>query len=1155
MDGQQQHSVHRALVVGIEGAADADDLDRTGTPPRAHLPYAPDYATRIQNALRAFGYRTPDHPHDPASTAPALQSAVERVLASGPGYVVVHLLTHGELGRSGALYAVGGDGERTGTGVEQWLRSVEDAEPADSAPYVLFLLDLCFAGGTARLPWQHALRAEERRTWVMSANEIDEPAWEGWLSRAVAEVLESFVNGRLRVDPSVSHVPLDFFSREVRQRVAAYVAEGAGQVQRVLPPAPESGADLPHFAFFPNPRYGTGTVEGPRAELDRVAAPLFDEVADVRHFTGRASGTEGVFGDDRKGLFRGRDAEVQALSAWLRGEGGDLCVLTGKAGVGKSALLGMLVCAAHPLLRAKAHWLWQSLSEPPPVVDRLAVVHARQRSVADVMGALGRQWELGRVSTAEEVVSALDGQRAVLVLDALDEAEHPRELAAALLTLAPVCRMLVGVRPELRFRALFRRAGRAGRVDLNKVSRRRLHGELRAYVRDVLRVSPRYSAAGLEATVDELADGIARTLTRRKNKQYGEFLVAALYLRHLVLRAAPVDPGEVHRLSTAVPRDLGQLLHLDLGLDLDGDEGPQETPWLREVLSALAYARGAGMPEEVVRATAPAFRKDGGDPDTDGGPDIGGDTGGGPDIEEVRTVMEAARFYLRRDVDAEGRTVYRLFHQGLADRLRAAAGPTRTDAVLTRLLALAGTPRHWHTAEPYVLRHAARHAAEADRLAELLGDTQFLVHSPPEHLMPLLAPLGWAALRLHEVPPSAELYAKHVDSLRDLDPSQRHLFLAVAAAAKGKSKVVEALSPGCPWRVRQIGSMPLSQAHVQMPDNEWATVDRRSPIHTTMTTDVDGRPHLLVGSAGGHVHLWDLVEGRESAGYSGGGNAEHASDASFASLDGNPFAVTVHTYSLPGAPSSQLRLWQLPKMQTVRHERFGDRLDLGSVTCTTVDGREVAVLCGSREPRWRTPDGVLLMWDLREHRAFGEPLVYESAPLGCVAAASDGTAHVVTGAHDGTVGLWDLSARTRVRTFTGHEGPVVAATTVAVDGRPHAVTGGADGTVRVWDLATGAAVHTLAGHGQTVWCVASAALGDRPHAVTGGADRTVRVWDLATGAVRETLRLPSVPRSLAVASDGSLLVALKDTVVALKPGPHLPPLAPGPHLPPLTPCP
>lgn len=87
------------------------------------------------------------------------------------------------------------------------------------------------------------------------------------------------------------------------------------------------------------------------------------------------------------------------------------------------------------------------------------------------------------------------------------------------------------------------------------------------------------------------------------------------------------------------------VLELDLSLQDDG-------PRLRAVLAAVAWAKGEGFPTEAIAAVAPEF-----DP--------------GVSEENVRPLLEAARFYLRTGVENDGSTLYRLFHQGLADYLRA----------------------------------------------------------------------------------------------------------------------------------------------------------------------------------------------------------------------------------------------------------------------------------------------------------------------------------------------------------------------------------------------------------------------------------------------------------------------------------------------------
>ncbi|MGC0374207.1 hypothetical protein [Streptomyces sp. SAI-229] len=1122
MDGQPP-SEHRALVVGVEGhAPDLVDEDQPEWPP---LPFAPEYAGRLRDALQFFGYRTHDSQDDPSGSAAALERAVESVLEAGPGFVVVHLLAHGKPAGSGGVYVVGGDGRPTRHDIESWLKLVEDAEPDGSAPYVLFLLDLCHSGNVARREWQHSLPGDRRRAWVLAAAEAGEQAYDGRLTRAVTEVLGRFADGSVRVDPSVPYVPFHLFCRQVGDLVDEYTLNGPPQ-KTLDPMVPVSAADLSHLAFFPNPGYGRGGARAAsRPRVDRTVTALLDEVADVRHFTGRASGTEAVFGEGGPVFFRGRSPQVRSLSDWLRGKGQDLRVVTGRPGVGKSALLGALVCEAHPELRGTTHGLWPTSADGPPLVTDLAVVHARRRSVPEVMAALGRQWGLGTTHDVTEVVTALqDRDRPpVLILDALDEAEHPKELMTALLALAPACRMLVGVRPGRRFTPLFRRAG-GGRVDLDDVPAQRLRGELRDYLRDVLATDPRYATAEGEGTAGRLADGIARQLVRRGVPECGEFLVAALYVRHVLDQPFPDGPAGVRRLVEAVPRDLRGVMKLHL-------EDRRRPLWTDAVLHALAHAQGDGMPEEVVRTAAAAF-----------GPRE-------PGIEQVREVLDTVLFYLRRDVDGEGRTVYRLFHQGLADLFR--AEKPYADAVFTRLLTLVRDPYRWATTEPYLLRHAAGHAAEAGRLHELLGDAEFMVHADAEALERQLRPLRgrrrlpkWA--RRDRLPPLARLYVDTADAHRGRTSEQRRQILTVAAARRDEGELATALGRGGSWRAYRVGRVPEHTVREDVTADMTlgtVTVERTSTVTGLVPVTLGGRPHLVTASRDGDVGVWDLRE-RRAIGWGTPplGVDQGRSRMTCAVRDSTVLAL--HWFDEAGGWSSRLNVWELPGPRSVKESANVSGSLFVSVAGATVRERPVAVLCGYRRP-WLSDAGLLVLWDLRSNRQLGEPLLDRGDPLRCVAVASvGGRAHAVTGGQDGAVRVWDLEAGEEVCEPGRHEGSVRCVAVASVGGRAHAVTGGQDGAVRVWDLEAGEEVCEPGRHEGPVRCVAVASVGGRAHAITAGNDATVRVSDLLTGAETAVLRLPESPQELAVAADGTVVVALTDTLVALEPGSDLPPFLP-----------
>ncbi|GEK04599.1 AAA family ATPase [Streptomyces sp. ATE26] len=1127
---EQRLSGHRALVVGVEGPRpDLRDESDSGLLP---MTYAPGYAEELRTVLDDLRYRPHAAGPDPAGSAEALERALDSVLSAGPGFVVVHVLAHGVTGaNSGAVYMVGGDGQRTVHDIEHWIKRVEDAEPAEDAPKVLFLLDLCFAGRVARLEWQHVVDAARRRAWVIAAGGIGEETYDGRLTRAVTEVLRRIADGEADVHPSLPYVPLSLFCRRVVDLVQQYAVDGYPQAV-TTPLAALDGADLPHLTFFPNPAYErSASRSGVGVSVDRTVAALIEEIADVTHFTGRASGTEAVLWKGDHGFFRGRNDEVRVLSAWLRGDGQDVLVVTGRPGVGKSALLGVLVCAAHPVLRDKAQGLWLGLLKDPPLAVRnLAVVHARGRSVSEVMAALVRQWSLGKTPKVDDVVGALRDlpRPRVLVLDALDEAEHPEELTEALLQLGGACRMLIGVRSGRRFKSLSSRVGQ-GRVDLDKVPRSRLDDELRTYLYDVLTVQGPYARSEHGETARLVADGIARNLVRRRVPEYGEFLVAAMYARYVLDRPVPNDLAEVERICDTVPRDLQQVV------DLHRKQHP-DVPWLPAVLSALAFAHGAGMPEEVVTATAAAFRD------------------GTPRTEQIRQALDAARFFLRRDMDGEGKAVYRLFHQGLADALRSQSGGG-TGAVWTHLLTLVGTPRRWASAEPYLRRHAAHHAAEAGKLDELLADTEFVVHAEATSLESLLLRLDgphwlpkWAR-HSHRLTPLARLYVETADVHRKLSPSHRRQVLRVAAAKKGEQEVSLAFTGSGSWHARRVGRAPQHDARQEaVLFTPWGeglgqgVAKEDSKVTGLVPVSLGGPPHVVTASDDGVVRVWDLREGRVVARGASRWDLDEDWSVTCTVLDG--LVVSIHHIDRSGVSESRLNVWDLavnrsPKARTETKHVFV------AVAATAVRDRPMVVLCGYRRTWKLGAFGSLVLWDPSGEPQLGEPLLDTGAPLSCVAAGSlGGRPHAVTGGQDGAVRVWDLEEGKETRVLTGHERAVMCVAFASLGGRAHAVTGGQDGAVRVWDLEEGKETRVLTGHERPVWCVALASVRDRPHLITGGGDRTLRVWDLMSGTEVGVLYLPEMPTALAVATDGTVVVSLADTVLALELPPRLRPMAP-----------
>lgn len=664
-----------ALTVGLSVAPQYED----GVPvPGAMDPLsdAPAHAASVAEVLRDFGYVEGRQLVDAADPNQGIREAV----ACGDTQVlVVHVVAHGKLASTGErrLHVVGRDGEILDDPVSAWIGLIENhGNGPRSRPLTLFILDLCHSGDAASLAWHQEMRVENRRAWVIAASGRDEKAFGFRLSRATTVVLRAYLDGTLRVDARYRHIPLPTIAREIDRAVAELnTAEGFHQkieVSRI--PFTVSIDDLP---FFPNP--GHRERESTLAMVDASIASMLDEALDPQHFMLRGASAEPLERGLGQGYFRGRDAEVRALTGWLNGSGPGLSLVTGKPGVGKSALLGVLICAAHPKLRAYTQSLWSSLPVKPGRNERLAVVHARRRDLEQISDSLARQMgatETDRPAGGWETQSLIKLAEAphcepfTLVIDALDEAERPDDITQALLLpLArnalgqnPSLRLLVGSRPDSRFTALSELAVEAGGVlDLDHAKPFDVYNALHQYVQDLLAIDTAYEKRETTDAASALAQGIAARLTgvndpiwpqgRTRLPEWGEFLVAGLYVRHVLTLPTEHDPERARALGLAVPMELPELLELDLARRAD-------QPYLRPVLAVLAHAEGRGMPERALAHVAPAFTL----PASDSGP---------MRTEDMRNALDGARFYLRRDIDTDGTTLYRLFHEGLAERLRA----------------------------------------------------------------------------------------------------------------------------------------------------------------------------------------------------------------------------------------------------------------------------------------------------------------------------------------------------------------------------------------------------------------------------------------------------------------------------------------------------
>jgi WD40 repeat protein len=1111
----------QALVIGVSRfGPEPPDCEEAELTARHPLPYAAELTPKVAEVLGRFGYVSALLTAPQDTTADALGRWVRRGSddhrLSPDGVRVVFVLSHGELSEeTDGLFVVGSDGQTCGeTDVAFWLSDVTTQKTTH--PMTLFLLDVCHGGQAARLTWQLKQADGSGRAWVIAASAPDRKAYDGRFTQALIEVLTDIADGEMDINPTVEFIPFDTVAKKIQDRVITLSVDKSEQ--RIAATMLDASVS-PKVAFFPNPHYHHGAI---RDRVDAALAAFSEELdtgLDPGHFTSRAAGLGPFPGLPRTGHFRGRETQLRTLSQWMDqpDDADTLRVVTGAPGAGKSALLGVLVCAAHPQLRIPTRHLWERQRHISSENPDLIAVHARERTTSLIAASILRQLGATRPSDSVDgadmesasVLDVLDDRTdpPLIVLDALDEAVATaavlQDLVLPLIRARrpdgrPAARLLVGTRtgPEWpQIEPLLAAVANNQVIDLDHTPREVLRDDLGAYLDDVLRTRPPYTQAALAGTRRRIADGIAERLvipTHGPGRRWGEFLVAGLFAHQLLTRPTPpTSPEQVEVLLAHVPTTLPGVLEMDLA-GRPGDD------MARPLLTALAHAKGDGIPLSLLAVLIPVFS-----------------TSGLPvTIDAVLDGLAGNRFYLHFSVDSDGTTLYRLFHQGLIDYLLESRPIRRRAATVSSLLdqllatvRVTGRRRRWDLTVPYLGRHVMQHAGDAGRAVELLTDHDLLVYANPDAMLAALWERDDSNSQL-----LAALYRSAYQPRRwSLSRTRRSLLAMEAARFR-----VEWGAEWCtdPSDEPTIGWHPI-----------WATGSQISssmpPIFTGILSGLVACTFLgtrMVAVTGGHdgtVRIWDLATGTP-IGDPLTGHRDWVTALACTVIDDRPVAVTagghdgtVRIWDLTtgtpiddrpvavtaGGHDGTARIWDLTTGTPIGDPLTGHRDWVTALACTVIDGRPVAVTGGH--------DKTVRIWDLATGTPIGDPLTGHRdwvTALACT--VIDGRPVAVTGGHDKTVRIWDLTTGTPIGDpLTGHTDSVESVVCEVIHGYPVAVTASRDKTVRIWDLVINNPVgDPLTGHGHWVTAVAGTVIDDRPVAVTaGGHDGTVRIWDLATG--------------------------------------------------------
>ena len=602
------------------------------------LPRAPAEAQQIADLFASRGVHATVAA---ATTETGLIAELARVLPPRPeggvGPLVMLWAGHGDRLPDASLRLVAEDTAKRGAPLltAEYVASVA---VRSGATQVLLIFDTCFSGG-GTLP---AVTGADR--WF--ADQVGPPGkvWLGVLASAMdwEKARDDLFGERLarllREGPSRADLRLRWSAHNAGIRGDDLIDALQKEWADDAPHRPKAAQFGNPWVLLPNPRH------------DPAAQPRV-----VEHLLLAARGGEP---EDETWYFTGRHVVVARLVSWIGSQQPGLRVVTGPAGCGKSAVLGLVVCLSNPEQRA-ALLARRPLEYADPGAGSVhAHVYARGLARHQLARELDTQLSDVGVLPADrrgkrgagELVDAVaaSGNCPVIVIDGLDEAgvEAWPIAVEVLRQLTRHALVLVGTRelaaPEGEDSLLTRLSPDSADVIqlLNEVDD---DADVRHYVARRLQAvdAPAMDAGQIAYTILALPSG----------DQEGRFLLARVITAQL--RTDPVDttiPGWQQQLSSSVEEALDRDVAA-LPVRISGEKRLPAAGF--DLLAALAWAQGAGLPDDIWPLVATAISPD----------------GTGYTRDDAFWALAAAGRYIVEAGEAD-HAVYRLSHQRLALHLR-----------------------------------------------------------------------------------------------------------------------------------------------------------------------------------------------------------------------------------------------------------------------------------------------------------------------------------------------------------------------------------------------------------------------------------------------------------------------------------------------------
>ncbi|MET9206209.1 caspase family protein [Streptomyces bacillaris] len=1080
-------------MTGAPGEEATDGLNRyvfafgahtfTEDPALADLPGVPDDLRRVKALFSSLGYSEILPELAGAPDAQLVRAGLEDWLkADGRGpedVLVVYYAGHGlRDDRSHRLTCRTSKHNRVSTTLA--TRELADLLVDTRVGHALLLLDTCYAElGAAEIANVTGQLVDSRPPdadglWLMASARSREAAYDHAFVTALESAVRAGTAGmrqRYLDIPTVTGQVNGHLREHGPDQCASYHAVSG----RAVPP------------FLPNPKYRPG---------------LPDEAMDVQsqrewtaHFGPRGRGVE--YASEPGDWFVGRLQALATVAGWLREPVHDARarVVTGDPGSGKSAVLGRLLALARPdHPEAPAHLL-------PPPGSLTVSVHAHGTTLESLTARLAAALEVEADGPAQLLAGLAEytGPLRTVLVDALEEAgtgvggREPQRIARELLRPMSALhnlRLLIGTR-----RTMIPELGRAVEIidlDTDAYTGR---DDIEQYARRALTEMPGGPTA-------EDREAVAVAVARRAGRS---FLVARMTVRALLHGDLTPDvsrPGWEEEL----PSEVGQAF--DAYLARYGDDEQR----VRRLLRPLAYAEGTGLPWDSLWAPLAAA--------------LSGEKCSNDDVDWL---LRQAGAYIVEVQAGEGRSVFRLYHEALAEHLRDARRSREDQRRMTAELLSSVPPRtdgdgpDWERAHPYVHAHLAGHAAASDDLERLLQDAWFLVHADPDGLLAAMDGVRDEAARRVRT-----MYRTSAHLYRDLSAHERAQVLAVDAARYRLEHHRKTLGRRLEWTPRwATGSQTSSLFRGEL--SSWAS----EPL---VSAELNGVPVVLSAQHGGPVQIWDPAQ-----------------QSCVATLDGHTRSVTAMdcveadgvTYVVTASKDGTVRVWDLERTAEVRRFVVRDegetvdeaeewRIDPVAVAlaCTRLHGEVLVVGCGPDGSAWTrdfrtgevrgnfpgtaggqedlplvclqmegttlvfvgSPWGSLRCWDL----GTGEGKeIHDSVDCRAVSTlVQDGRPLVSLGYRDGRLQFREPGTDAVVTSVQVGRGWVSAIAFTELDGSPVMVVGYGDGSMELREQPTGRLLARLNGHRDWVHCIAVTRVDGRPVAASSDSAGSVRLWSL-----------------------------------------------------------